>query len=208
MISARAAAVPGRDDRGRGCACAKAVAGSTSRGVTTSATVRILSVCASCGAGSRRGGRPDGVRTQRPKRNTLRRSVRAVRVLPLRPKCRKLPALRRRVVTQQEFFHVICCATGRGAMSHPGSRAARRRATAVPPAVRQCGGCWIANASGAAGARSVAAKHASRNTRLPDSGAAGSPTIQAARPRHYCRRREQLHAPRRSAVDSPSPSAP
>ncbi len=46
MISQSAAAVPVRDDRGRGSACAKAVDASTSRGVGTSVTARIPNACA------------------------------------------------------------------------------------------------------------------------------------------------------------------
>ena len=86
MISQTAAAVPVRDDRGRGSACAKAVAASTSRGVGTSVTARTPNACAWSGAGWRRGGRPSGVRTMRPKPSTPRSNVRAGDASHLRPK--------------------------------------------------------------------------------------------------------------------------
>ena len=44
--------------------------------------------------------------------------------------------LRQRVVTQQNFFCRRQCATGRGAMKRPRSRAAARHATAAPPAAQ------------------------------------------------------------------------
>ena len=119
MISEDAAAVPGRDDRGRGSACAKAVAANTSRGVGTSITARTSNVCARSGAGRRHGARPDDVRGRRPKPGTPRRNVRAVRVSHLWRNHRRLLKLRRRVVTQQKVFWRFSCATGRGAMSRP-----------------------------------------------------------------------------------------
>lgn len=108
IISQTAGAVPVRDDRGRGSACAKAVAGSTSRGVGTSVTARTPNACAWSGAGWRRGGRPNGVRMMPPKPRTPRSNVRAVGVLPLRRKHRTPPRLRWRVVTQQKLFCRRC----------------------------------------------------------------------------------------------------
>jgi len=119
MVIQSAAAVPVRDDRGRGSACAKAVGTSTSRGVGTSVTARTPNAGGRCVAGRRRGGRRDDARTLRAKPSTLRISVRAVSVAPLRRKHRRTPKLRRRVVTQQKFCCRLPCATGRGARNHP-----------------------------------------------------------------------------------------
>ena len=77
MISQAAAAGPVRDDRGRGFVCAKAVAARTSRGVGTSVTARTPNACAWSDAGWRRGGRPNGVSTMRPKPRTPTSNVRA-----------------------------------------------------------------------------------------------------------------------------------
>ena len=191
-----------RDDRGRGSACAKAVDASTSRGVGTSVTARTPNACVWSGAGRRRSGRPNGVRTMRPKPSTPRPNVRAVSAPHLRPNPRRLPRLRRRVVTQQKFFRRLPCAIGRGAMNRPRSRAATRHATAAPPAVRRFAGCWIANASGSA-------RGTFRGRRAREQ------EYQAARARRRARatRHRQrdattgaafvtsAHRPRRSAVD-------
>src|SRR5439155_12882889 len=82
MVIQSAAAVPVRDDRGRGSACAKAVGTSTSRGVGTSVTARTPNAGGRCVAGRRRGGRRDDARTLRPKPSTPRLSVRAVSAPP------------------------------------------------------------------------------------------------------------------------------
>ena len=107
-----------RDDRGRGSACAKAVAAATSRCVGTSVTARTPNACVWSAAGRRRGGRPGGARTTRPKPSMPRRNVRAVSAPPPRRNHRRSPKLRRRVVTQQKFFRRLLCATGPGALNH------------------------------------------------------------------------------------------
>ena len=121
MISQNAAAVL-HDDRGRGSACAKAVDATTSRGVGISVTARTPNACAWSDAGWRRVGRPDCVRTMRPKSRTPRSNVRAGVACHLRRKHRRSPRLRRRVVTQQKFCCRRCrrpCVTGQGAMNRP-----------------------------------------------------------------------------------------
>jgi hypothetical protein len=200
MISQTVAAVTVRDGRGRGSACAEAVAASTSRGVGTSVTARTPNACAWSGAGWRRGGRPSGVRTMRPKPSTPRSNVRAGDASHLRRKHRRSPNLRRRVVTQQTFCCRRPCATGQGAMNRPRSRVATRHATAAPPAVRRFAGCWIVNVSGVYAALSRAAAHATRSTRQPVRDAAPTSTTQPARHHHGRRPRDQAHRPRRSAV--------
>src|SRR5437773_2912816 len=119
MVLQPAAAVPVRDDRGRGSACAKAVGTSTSRGVGTSVTARTPNANGRSAAGRRRGGRRDDATTLRPKPSTPRRSVRAVSAPSLRHQHRRSPKLRLRVVTQQKLFCQLPCATGRGAMNCP-----------------------------------------------------------------------------------------
>ena len=174
IISQSATAVPVRDDRGRGFACAKAVDKSINRDARTSVTAKSPNACVCCGAGRRRGGRPNGARTRRSKPSRPRPNVRAVSACHLHPKLQRHLRLRRRVVTQQKLFHRLLCATGRGAMSRLGSRAATRRATAAPPAARPFAGCWIANTSGSAVVLSRAAAHVSRSTRPPARGVAES----------------------------------
>ena len=164
--------MPVRDDRGRGCACAKAVDASTSRGVGTSVTARTPNACAWSGAGRRPSGRPNGVRTMRSKSSTPRRNVRAVDASHLRRNHRKPRSLRRRVVTQQKFFCRLPLCDRPGCHEPPRSRAATRHATAAPPAARRFAGCWIVNASGGCVALSRAAAHASRSTRPPAHDAA------------------------------------
>jgi hypothetical protein len=128
MLIQNAVAVPVRDDRGRGSACAKAAGAPTNRSVGTNVIARIPNAGGRSAAGRRRGGRRDGVCTLRPKPSTPRRNVRAV--LPRRKRCavrvphlcrkhRRTPRLRRRVVTQQKFFGRLPCATGRAAMNRP-----------------------------------------------------------------------------------------
>ena len=136
MISQTAVA----DDRGRESACAKAVDASTNLGVGISITAKIPNACGWCGVGRRRSGRPNDGRTMRPKPSTPRPNVRAVSASLLRHKRRSRLRLGRRVVTQQEFFRQLPCATGRGAMSRLRSRAAARHATAAPRAVRPFAG--------------------------------------------------------------------
>jgi hypothetical protein len=113
------AAGEGRDDRGRGFACAKAVDTATCHDAGTNAIARTLSTAANCAAGRLPAGRPNDARTRRPKPSTLKPNVRAVSVPPL---CRKRPLslkLSPRVVAQQKFFCPSPCATGQGALSHP-----------------------------------------------------------------------------------------
>ena len=100
------AVLPEGVDLGRASACAKGAAAGISRGAGTSATARPRSVCARSAAGRRRGGRPSGERTRRPKPSMSRRSGHAAigcaahgpRRRPKRPHVQRL---RRRVVTQQ-----------------------------------------------------------------------------------------------------------
>jgi hypothetical protein len=174
MIRQTAALVAVRDGRGRGSACAKVVAAATSRCVGTSVTARMPNACVWSAAGWRRGGRPGGARTMRPKPSMPRHNVRAVAAPPPRRNHRRSQKLRRRVVTQQTFFRRLLCATGPAAMSHLRSRAAPRHATAAPPAVWRFAGYSIANASGCGAARFKAAASASGTTRPPARGSAPS----------------------------------
>ena len=128
------------DDRGRASACAKAVDASTSRGVQTSVTAKIPNACVWSGAGRRRSGRPSGARMRPPNQSMPRPNVRAVSAPPLRHKLQSRLRLGRRVVTQQEFFRRLPCATDRGAMSRLRSRAAARHATVARRAVRPFAG--------------------------------------------------------------------
>ena len=204
MISQTAVA----DDRGHASACAKAVDASTSRGVGISITAKTPNACGWCGVGRRRSGRPKGARTRPSKHSTPRPNACAVNASLLRHKRRSRLRLGRRVVTQQEFFRRLPCATGRGAMSRFRSRAAARHATAAPRAVRRLAGSWTVNASGSSVALSEAARHVNRSTRPPGRGVAeGNPTPSA---RHQHRRllRDPEHKPRRSAVDSLARQAP
>jgi hypothetical protein len=96
-------------DRGRGCACARAVGVRTSRGAGTSVTARTPNACARSGAGRRRSGRPGGAWMRRSKPSKPRLSVRAVSALHLRRNPPSPSKLRQRVVTQQKFFaHFLC----------------------------------------------------------------------------------------------------
>jgi hypothetical protein len=144
----------------------------------------------------------------RLKPSTPRPNVRAVSASPLRHKRRSRLRLRRRVVTQQTFFRRLPCATGQGAMNHPRSRAAARRATAAPLAVRPLAGCSIVNASGDAVALSKAAAHARRSTRPHARGGPDSNPTPPTRCRHGRHPRDQAHRPRRSAVDRLAQQAP
>jgi hypothetical protein len=119
MVSQSTAAIPVRDVHGSGFACAKAVATSTSRDAGTNVTAKTPNACAWSGAGRRHGGRPTDARKPRLEPNTPRQNVRAVSVPPLRHKPRRIPRLRRRVVTQQKYFPQLLCATGPGAMNRP-----------------------------------------------------------------------------------------
>jgi hypothetical protein len=128
------------DDRGCESACAKVVDASTSHGVGTSITAKTPNAYGWCGAGRRRSGRPSGARTRPPNHSMPRPNACAVSASLLHHKRRSRLRLGRRVVTQQEFFRQLPCATGRGAMSRFRSRAAARHATAAPRAVRPCAG--------------------------------------------------------------------
>jgi hypothetical protein len=184
MIREMAAAVPDRDDRGHGSACARAVDASISRNVGTSTTARTPSACVWCGAGRRRSGRPGGGRMKRSRPSTPRPSGRAVSVPRLRRKHLNLRKLRRRVVTQQKFFRRLFCATGQDAMNRRRSWGATRHATAALLAGRRFAGCWIANASGNSAALSEASAHVSGNIRRPGHDAAPSKTTRPTRHRH------------------------
>jgi hypothetical protein len=117
MISHTAAAVPVRDDRGRGSACAKAVDAATNPGARTSVTARTPTACVWSGAGRQRGDKPNDARTRPPKPSTPRHNVRAVSVPPLRRKNLRSLKFQRRVVTQQTFCCRHPCATDPGAMN-------------------------------------------------------------------------------------------
>jgi hypothetical protein len=107
----------------------------------------------------------------------------------------------------KKFFRCLC-ATGRGAMNRPGSRAATRQPTAAMPAARRLTGYGIVNASGCSVAPSRAAKHARGNTRpLAPVAAASHRTWTGRRPPSH-RRRNCAHPPRRSAVDGLAAHAP
>lgn len=198
MISQTAVA----DDRGRASACAKVVDASTNRGVGISITAKIPNACGWCGVGRRRSGRPSGARMRPPNQSMPRPNVRAVSAPPLRHKRQIRLRLRRRVVTQQKYFRRLRCATGRVAMSRLRSRAAARRATAAPLAVRPWAGCSIVNASGYAVAPSTVGAHASGSTRRPGRGAANSNPTSSTRRQRRRRLPDPEHKPRRSAVDS------
>jgi hypothetical protein len=200
MVIPRTAAVPGRDDRGRGSACAKVVAARTSRGVGTSVTVKTPNAGGCSVAGRRRGGRPDAARTLPPKPSTPRRSGRAVSASAVHRKHRRTLRLRRRVVTQQKLFCRLPCATGRGAMNHPRRSLTNRRASAALRAVRRFAGCLIGNASGGSEARSAAARHVGRSTLPPACGAPDSNQTPSAERPHRRRPRDQAPRLRRSAV--------
>jgi hypothetical protein len=208
MVLQRAAAVPGRDDRGRGSACAKAVADNTSRGVPTSATARIPNAGGWSAVGRRRGARPGDAWTMSSKISTPRLNVRAVSTPHLRRKHPTNQRLRRRVVTQQQFSCPLLCATGPAAMNRLTSRAATRHATAVGPAGRRCAGYSIGNASGSGAVLSRAAGHASGSTPPHGRDAPNGNTTQPARRRPRRRRQSQLARPRRSALDCLAPQAP
>jgi hypothetical protein len=200
MVSHRTAAVPGRDDRGRGCACAKVVGVRTSRGVGTNVTVKTRNVGGWCGAGRRRGGRRDDARTMPPKPSTPRRNGRAVSAPLLRRKHRRTPRLWRRVVTQQKFCCRWSCVTGRGAMNLPCGRWSNGHAAVALPATRRCAGCWIGNVSGGGVARSKAAAPACASTLPHVHAAADRTTTPSRRCHHHRRRREPVPPRRRSAV--------
>lgn len=206
IISQMAAAVG--DDRGRGSACAKAVGARTRRSAGTSVTAKTPSACAWSGAGRRPNVRPNGARMMRSKPSTPRRNGRAVSVPSLRHNRRRSLTLRRPVVTQQKLFFRLLCATGRGAMNRPPRRTATRRATAVRPAARPFAGCSIVSASGGSAALFRAAALACASIRLPAPGAAANHAILPARRRPGRRQRNQVHPPRRSAVDGLAPPSP
>jgi hypothetical protein len=150
MIVQPAPAIPVRDNRGRGSACAKAVNACTSRSVGTNVTVKTPIAYACSAAGRRRDGKPNGVKTILPRLSTPSKNVpAAIANAPyLHHNHQSLPRLRRRVVTQQKFFRRLLCATGQGAMKRPRSRAVTRHATAAPSVVRRFAECAIVNASG------------------------------------------------------------
>jgi hypothetical protein len=189
-----------RDDRGSGSACAKAVGTTSCHGVGTSVTAKTPNAGGNCGVGKRHGGKPDDARTMQSKSSTPRRNVRAVSVPHLRRKYQKYLRLRRRVVTQQNFFCRLPCATGRGAMSLPRSPSATRRVSAVPPAVRQFAECGNANANGCCEPLSEAAGHAIGSMRPPGRGGPDSNRTPPERRHSRRRHRDQVPRLRRSAI--------
>jgi hypothetical protein len=210
MIREMAPAVPDRDDRGRGSACARAVDASISRNVGTNGIARIPSVYIWCGAGRRRSGSPGGGRMKRSRLSMPRPSVRAVSVPQLRRNHQGLRKLRRRVVTQQKLFRRLSCAIGRDAMMRRQSRDATRHVTVATAADRRFAGCWIVNASGNSAVLSRASVGAHWSIRPRGHDAAPSKTTPRARHHHGRRLRERT--PRRpesgrSAVDGLAPKA-
>ena len=91
MVVQIAASVSGRDDRGSGFACARAVGKSTCRGVGTNITARTPTACGRFGAGKQPSGKPSGARMKLSKLSTPRPSGRAVSVPPLRRNHQSLP---------------------------------------------------------------------------------------------------------------------
>jgi hypothetical protein len=135
MVVQIAAIVPGRDDRGPGFACAKAVGKSTCRGVGTNITARTPNACGRFGAGKQPSGKPGGARMKPSKPSTPRPSGRAVSALPLRRNHQSLPWLRRRVVTQQNFFPFFLC--DRPGCYEPAPKSAGKPVRFCCPACRQ-----------------------------------------------------------------------
>jgi hypothetical protein len=103
-LNQSALVVPVRDGPGCGSACAKGVDKRTCPGAGTSVTARTPNACARSAAGWRRGGKPSGGWTKRPKHSTPRQNGRAVSAPRLRRKHPILRKLRRRVVTQRKVF--------------------------------------------------------------------------------------------------------
>jgi hypothetical protein len=93
-----------RADRARGPACAKGADASTSRGLGTSATVRIRNACGWSAAGRELGGRPNTAGTRLPKLGMPRQSERAASKPSARLRPLRTHSLRRRVVTQHKLF--------------------------------------------------------------------------------------------------------
>jgi hypothetical protein len=91
-------------ERTGGVAFVKTVAANISRGVTTSATVKILNASKSFVAGRQRKGKPGIVRTSRSELGMPRPRRRAASEPGRRRRLLKTPSLRRRVVTQQKIF--------------------------------------------------------------------------------------------------------
>ena len=109
-LNQSALAVPERDDRARGSACAKAAGASISRDVGTSVTVKIRNACVKSAAGRRRSGRPDAAWMPQPKLSTPRLNARVASEPNPHRKHQRVRRLRRRVVTQQNFFSTPLCA--------------------------------------------------------------------------------------------------
>ena len=103
-INQSAVVVPVDAARGRGCACAKAADGSTSRGVGTSVTARMRNASGRFAAGRQRGGRPSAAWMPRLKHSMPRPNACAASAPNPCPKHRRMRKLRRRVVTQRNFF--------------------------------------------------------------------------------------------------------
>jgi hypothetical protein len=135
-------------DRDRGCACARAADTPTRRSVGTSVTARTRSASGWFDAGKRRGGRPVAVRTRPSKPSTPRRSGCAVVGARFRRNRQRLPKLRRRVVTQQEFFGHFTCASDRAVMNRLPSSAATRPSIAAALAAGPFTAFAIVNANG------------------------------------------------------------
>jgi hypothetical protein len=188
MVIHNTAAVPVRDGRGHGSACARAVGASTRRDVGTSVTARTPNACGSSGAGRRPNGRPSGGKAMRSKLGTLRPNGRDVGVPHRKRKHRRTLKLPQRVVTQQKFFRRLPCATDPGATNLLRSQAATRRIIAVLLAGKRFAECGIVNASGCGAAVSKVAALASGSTRPPAPAAAARATTPPGRGHHDRRR--------------------
>jgi hypothetical protein len=125
-----------RADRGHASACAKAVGAAISRGVGTSGTAKTPSACAWCGAGRQHSARPDGAKMMPLKPNMPRRNVRAASAPSLCHNHRKSLKLRRRVVTQQEFFFPLPLCDRPGC-HEPSRKSGRNQAAYCGDACRQ-----------------------------------------------------------------------
>ncbi len=127
---------PERADRARGSACAKGADASTSRGVGTSVTARTRNAGGRSAAGRRRGGRPNIARTPPPKPEHAQAEKRAPPAGQVRvPRLFRNQKLRRRVVTQQNFFSPPLC--DRPGCYEPPVNSARNPARYCCPACRQ-----------------------------------------------------------------------
>ena len=120
----------------RGFACAKGAGANTSRGVTTSATVRIRNACGKSAAGTRRGGRPNVARTPTSKPSTPRtEKARRQRVKSASQTVENPELAPARGHAAQTFFSLPLCDRP-GCHEHPAS-SPRNSARYCCPACRQ-----------------------------------------------------------------------